>query len=396
MTFSEKIDEWIKEAEVRPGSALMILKLVAGRMRDLSERNEELLAENIALEDGTRVLEYQKRITYLEFQLDLLKRRMGVSDAAGLEPLPESASLNLLLYNANGRILRFELSKVEMESANLGRISGVLPENGELPRLLAVSSSEEVMLLFSSGRISTRGVSEIEAQRVDGNWDWDQAALPDEPHAGELLVCLTPLSRLPVSGFILQASRRGCVKKTMITISDQVLSNHYLGRGAIQKSDQPLEVTLSPKKARFVMVTFEGRVLALDVNDLSFAAEDRIKLNGMDYIVSAFVIDDDQSLLCLTQNGKIVQRDVVSLETGKTAAARGKVFIPPTRLEQGTRFVGAIPFRKTDRLAVLDAHGNLCLHLAQAVCGAGVIQPTEGVFVSIGLVPAVAEMRSGS
>ena len=39
MTFSEKIDEWIKEAEVRPGSALMILKLVAGRMRDLSERN---------------------------------------------------------------------------------------------------------------------------------------------------------------------------------------------------------------------------------------------------------------------------------------------------------------------------------------------------------------------
>jgi DNA gyrase/topoisomerase IV subunit A len=396
MTFSEKIDEWIKEAEVRPGSALMILKLVAGRMRDLSERNEELLAENIALEDGTRVLEYQKRITYLEFQLDLLKRRMGASEVAGLELLPESASLNLLLYNANGRILRFELSKVEMESANLGRISGELPENGELPRLLAVPSSEEVMLLFSSGRISTCGVSEIEAQKVDGNWAWDQAALPDEPHAGELLVCLTPLSRLPVSGFLLQASRRGCVKKTMITISDQVLSNHYLGRGAIQKSDQPLEVTLSPKKARFVIVTFEGRVLALDVNDLSFAAEDRIKLNGMDYIVSAFVIEDDQSLLCLTQNGKIIQRDATSLEVGKTAAARGQAFIPPTRMEQGTRFIGAVPFRKTDKLAVLDAQGNLCLYQAQAVCGAGVIQPIEGVFVSIGQVPSAAEMRSGS
>ncbi len=77
MTFAAKIDEWIKEAEVRPGSALMILKLVASRMRDLTERNEELLAENIALQDGSRVQEYQKRIAYLEFQLDLLKRRLA-------------------------------------------------------------------------------------------------------------------------------------------------------------------------------------------------------------------------------------------------------------------------------------------------------------------------------
>ena len=77
MTFSEKIDEWIKEAETRPGSALMVLKLVAGRMRDLTERNEEILAENISLQDGSRVLEYQKRIAYLEFQLDLLKRQLG-------------------------------------------------------------------------------------------------------------------------------------------------------------------------------------------------------------------------------------------------------------------------------------------------------------------------------
>ena len=77
-----KIDEWIQEVEARPGSAVAILKLIAGRLRDLSTRNEELLAENISLQDGSRVEDYKRRIAHLEFQLDLLKRRYGMDEAA--------------------------------------------------------------------------------------------------------------------------------------------------------------------------------------------------------------------------------------------------------------------------------------------------------------------------
>ncbi|HKI53907.1 MAG TPA: hypothetical protein VJ987_07260, partial [Anaerolineales bacterium] len=80
MAFNKKIDEWMKEAEEQPASAIAIVKLVANRLRQLTERNEELLAENIALENGTRVEEYQKQIAHLEYQLDLLKRRFGVDD----------------------------------------------------------------------------------------------------------------------------------------------------------------------------------------------------------------------------------------------------------------------------------------------------------------------------
>jgi predicted RNase H-like nuclease (RuvC/YqgF family) len=77
MSFTNKIDEWMKEAEERPESAVMIVRLIARRLRELTERDEELLAENIALQNGTRVEEYQKRIAHLEYQLDLLKRRFG-------------------------------------------------------------------------------------------------------------------------------------------------------------------------------------------------------------------------------------------------------------------------------------------------------------------------------
>src|SRR5688572_27268640 len=84
MSFTNKIDEWMKEAEERPESAVTIVKLVARRLRELTERDEELLAENIALQNGTRVEQYQKRITHLEYQLELLKRRFGVDGDASL------------------------------------------------------------------------------------------------------------------------------------------------------------------------------------------------------------------------------------------------------------------------------------------------------------------------
>ena len=385
MSFSDKIDEWIQEAETRPTSALMILKLVANRLRDLSERNEQLLAENIALQDGTRAQETQKRIAHLEYQLELLKRRLGGDTSALLlEQREETPVPVLLVYNAQGRILRIDIDSAQ---AALGRIAGKLAPEGELPRMLSMATHEEVLLLFTSGRISTRAVSEIPSAQPNAEWSWEQAALPDEPHAGERLACLMPLSRLALSDFFLQASRRGCVKKAPTSLAQSVLDNHYLGRGALQKADQPYEALLCAKKDRFALVTFEGRLLGLDVDALSYAAEERIKLENSDYVIAAFVPDSGQSILCITQNGKIVQRDSSFLELARSPATRGQVLIPPSRLDQGVRFVGAAALREDDRIAVLDAAGEITLHLAGAAAGAGSV-PTSGAVVALGVIPA--------
>ena len=397
MSFTNKIDEWMKEAEERPESAVTIVRLIARRLRELSERDEELLAENIALQNGTRVEEYQKRIAHLEYQLDLLKRRFGV-DEGMLEELPtqlvEAATPNLLVYNAQGRIFRIELNPRAVSGGNsdpkeLGRIMGEMVTNLEPPRVLTVPSNEEVILLYTSGRVSTYKVSDVPLVEPGGEWEWSQAALPDEPRGGEFMVSVTPFAHLPLSDFFLQISRRGCAKKTMTSMAQSILGNHYIGKGALQKSDQPFDLMLSHKKDRAAFVTYEGKVIAFDVDDLSYATEERIRLSATDYVIASFTTHADDALLCVTQTGKVIHRESKSIEPSKSSMAKGQALISPSRLEQGVRFMGAASVRDSDSVVVLDATGRINVHGAGPAAGAGSIE-AEGLILSIGVIQAKA------
>lgn len=390
-SLSHKIEEWMKEAEARPESAVTIVRLVAKRLNELTARNEELLTENIALQNGTRVEEYQKRIAHLEYQLDLLKRRFGTDESTFAE-LPvnraEVSTLSLLSYNTYGRLLRMELDSAVQAC---GRILDETLQSSEQPRLLAVPSNEEVLLLFTSGRVSTCAVGSISTVDLNSEWTWDNAALPDEPRAGEFLACVMPISHLPLSEFFMQVSRRGCVKKTMTSLAQSILGNHYLGKGALQKSDQPFDVTLSMKKDLYAFVSFEGKLIGLDVNELSYSAEDRIKMTASDYVIASFTPRSDESMLFVTQTGKVIHREYESLDLSKSPLAKGQALISPTKLEQGVRFIGAASVRDKDRVAVLDAKGNLRLHVAESIIGSGSIE-ADGLILSISVIPSEASL----
>jgi hypothetical protein len=198
-----------------------------------------------------------------------------------------------------------------------------------------------------------------------------------------------PLSHLPLSEFFLQVSRRGCVKKTMTSMAQSILGNHYLGKSTLQKSDQPFDVTLSRKKDLFGFVTLEGKLLGLDVDALPYSAEDRIRLTPSDYVIASCVPHPEEFLLFVTQTGKVIQRESDSLELSKSGLAKGQALISPARLEQGVRFIGAAAVRKQDRLVVLDATGSLSVHSAEALTGAGSIA-AGGLILSIGVIAAEA------
>ncbi len=388
MVFNKKIDEWMKEAEERPASAVVIVKLVANRLRELTERNEELLSENIALEHGTRVDEYRKQIAHLEYQLDLLKRRFGVDNLSSVEmpvaATTEVSTLSILIYNQRGRVFRVELSE---DAKEIGQIVGNIVGNDEPPRILAVPSNGEISLLFTSGRIETYPVSNIPTVKLGDKWKWDQAALPDEPRAGESLACISSFSHLPLSDHFLQISRRGCAKKNMTSMAQSILGNHYIGKGTLQKSDQPFDLMLCHKQDIAMFVTYEGKVIALDVDDLSYAIEERIKLSATDYVIASFIAHPDSTLLCITQNGKVIQRESRSTDTSKSSTAKGQALIPPSRLEQGVRFMGAAAVQDGGKIAVLDATGRLKVLEAASMTGAGSIE-ADSLILSIGRIQA--------
>jgi hypothetical protein len=201
---------------------------------------------------------------------------------------------------------------------------------------------------------------------------------------------MAPLSALPLSDFFMQVSRRGCVKKTMTSLAQSILGNHYLCKGALQKLDQPCDLTLCRKKDIFAFVTFEGHLLGLDVDNLPYSAEDRIRLTASDYVIASFVPHPGESMIFVTQTGKVIQRDVDSLELSRSPLAKGQALIPPVRLDQGIRFIGAASVAEGDRLAVLDAAGNVTIHSAKELAGAGSIEAggLTGVAVSIAVIPA--------
>jgi DNA gyrase/topoisomerase IV subunit A len=224
---------------------------------------------------------------------------------------------------------------------------------------------------------------------LGGAWDWSQATIPNEPRAGETLACIAPFSHLPLSDFFLQVSRRGCAKKTMTSMAQSILGNHYIGKGSIQKSDQPFDLMLARKKDRAGFVTYEGKVIGFDVDELSYATDERIRLTATDYVIASFTSPTDTTLLCVTQNGKVIQRENKNIELSKSSTAKGQALIPPSRLEQGVRFMGAAAVKESDSVIVLDAAGRLSVHEAGSMIGAGSIE-AEGWILSIGVIHAQA------
>jgi hypothetical protein len=170
-------------------------------------------------------------------------------------------------------------------------------------------------------------------------------------------------------------------------MAETVFENHYLGKGAVQRMDQPLDLTLCQKGEFFALVTHAGHLLGLDVDDLSYSVEERLKLDATDHVVAGFIIRPEEVLLCLTSTGKVISRSAGYIEPVKSSASRGQALISPARLEQGVRFIGAAPARETDRVALLDTAGNLSLYPQGDLTGAGLVR-TEVPLLAFAIIPS--------
>ncbi|HSF83389.1 MAG TPA: hypothetical protein VLA49_19280 [Anaerolineales bacterium] len=385
MITPEKIEEWIKEAEERPASAAHMLRFIANRLRELTERNEELLEENISLMTGKRVEEYEDRIAHLEYQLNLLKRQFG-----GELPAPErepqtpaaQATVSVLVYDLLGHLHRLELPLIELANGTvLGRLPGELSPEGSPARLLVVPSSEELLFIFTSGRVATRPVVEIPLYQPPEDHsqanEFTAAPIPVEPRAGERLACLAPISRISLAQNFIQISRKGYLKKIGTSMAQSILANHYIGTGIKAPPDQTFELALGGNEDRLALVSREGYLLGVAVKDLPFAVEEVMRLGTSDHLVAALPAPPPVSLLIMTQIGKIIHRTGDSLETATSFKLKGQPAFSRARREQGVRVAGAAAVSEEDWGVALHQDGRLSLHAVRELFGQGALE-TEG------------------
>lgn len=382
MITSEKIEDWLREVAERPESAPLIIQFISNRLRDLAAWNESLRAENLALISGNRVVEYEQRIAHLEYQLNLLKRQLGgeltEEEIRATGRTVQLETISLVVYDALGHVLRIVLDPgLLADGATIGRLQGQLDQSDEPPRLLAAPSSEELLFVFTYGRVAARPVESLAPVSPGEIWDWDGALIPETRRSKEMLACLTPIAPLALMEFFIQVSRRGYVKKIVTSMADTILSQHYIGSGAVLPVDKVFETLLCNKDGRMVLVSHEGYLMYLDAGRLPFTVEEVIRLGATDHLATALLCTPGKTLLIMTQIGKVIALDGEDLQVVQTFRTKGQPVFSSQRRAGGVRVVSASAVKETDWAVALHADGQITLHAISVLLGRGVL-PVHG------------------
>jgi len=369
-----QVEEWIREVQERPESAPAILREITKRLSELTEKNEALVSENIALRSGEKAADYERRIANLEYQLQLLKRQVGEPSLASPVILVET--LDLLIYNSEGRILRLslpaDLSQQERPYAQFAERQKLAA--GEV-KLLAVSSQEELLFVFDSGRVETRPASEVPTADRE-NLAWEQGAL-QEPRGSERLATILPIGKMALYEFCIQASRRGYVKKFRESFLETCITNANVGSGVVSASDKTFEMALCNPDDLLTLVSKEGSLVCVPIGPLPYMIEEAMRVGPLDHVLAAFILGGRPEFLAVTRNGKAFHREIDWLLPEDPARGQKRTILSKRRLESGMRIVGAAAVDDSDCAALVDQGGAVWLTAVEDVLGSGSVTGSQ-------------------
>jgi DNA gyrase/topoisomerase IV subunit A len=375
----DKIDEWIREVEQRPASAALIIQYIANRLAELSTREEELAAQNIELLSGRKVEEYENRIASLEYQLDLLKRQLGgevILPAKAPDIKHPKTMLNLLVYTPLGQVLRVEVDPAGITTGQtIATISSDARLEDMLPEVLLTSSQEELLFLFDSGRTVSLPVAHLPLLNA-GNLDWQMAFL-QEPRVKEQLASICPIGRMSLHELCIQFSRRGFVKKTKTTYLASHITENYVGTGVKLPADKTCGLVFAGRDELFIMVSREGHIFSMRVDQLPVAIDEVLRLGITDHIVTAFVAGQKTSVIFITHNGKAVHRDIGWFEPAGSFNTKGQLLLSRERREAGVRIIGAGACDDHEWGAILHSDGRLTIHQLGELVAAGSVPSSQ-------------------
>ncbi|MEM5774734.1 MAG: hypothetical protein AAGU05_06990 [Anaerolineaceae bacterium] len=330
-----KIKEWIEEIEQRPLAAPFIVRTLSARVIELDKINEELRVENLNLQSGKKIQEYERRIAELEYQIELLKRQINTGELS-VTPVEQPS---LLIYDSLGKVLVSDFSPAHLVA---GHVFASI-RHFEAPalddiHLLTANAADELLYLFDSGRIRTQRTGELIHTPADA-LDWGQAG-QIEMRSGERLIAIVPITEVPMLDGILQVSRKGYARFINQDYFSSFLSEKNIGRGIRAASDALFTLTPCRQDDVYVLATRAGYVSARQAGKLSITLQETIKFDMQDYLVGAFTIQPDQQLLIAAQNGEVYVQKNPWVDPADADGAKRRLLLAGARAG-GVSLVGA-------------------------------------------------------
>jgi DNA gyrase/topoisomerase IV subunit A len=229
-----------------------------------------------------------------------------------------------------GRVLAREVHAADLVSGEiLAAIKAEMSFDPEELRLLVVDPSEEILFVFDTGKVLSLSAEKIPL--VSSSELNQENVYQVELRSGERLIALVPVSQVPLVDYSVQISRRGLAKSITADYFQMFVTNRNIGTGVKSKSDRNFNLTLCNQDDIYVVVSSEGFLAAFSMDQFSVSAREVIKLGMNDFLVSSFIMREEQSLAVVTRAGDVFMQSANWLSAENATGSKRRLLLSKSK-----------------------------------------------------------------
>ncbi|MFM8979593.1 MAG: DNA gyrase subunit A [Planctomycetia bacterium] len=269
---------------------------------------------------------------------------------------PENVAVT---FSHAGYVKRTSLTEYRLQNRGGKGIIGTEAKDGDFAERLLVANTRDWLLLFTDrGRVHKEQVFALPEL---GRYAQGRALInyvPLEP--GEKIRAVLPISDLSAPGAIVFATRKGQVKRTLLSDFQNI---HRGGIIAIQlrDGDELISTCLADEQDEIVLVSAQGKSIRFALSEVRAMGRDTtgvrgIHLLGDDHVVAMERVDEKASLLCVFERGQ-AKRSAFAEYPPKGRAGQGVQNCSHEGLERNGPIVAAKAVLDGDEV-ILITHGG--------------------------------------
>lgn len=344
----------------------MRLRRLTGLERDkLEEEYENLIKEISRL---TEILANERLVLNIikeelleikEKYGDLRKTRiMPSADEINIEDMIEEEDIVITLTH-NGYIKRMPEGTYKPQRRGGKGIIGLTTKDEDFVENLFITSTHDTILFFTNlGKVFRLKAYEI----PEGGRQARGTAIINllNLEAGEKVHAVIPISNYDPKNNLIMATENGIIKKLSLENLQNIRKNGIIAI-TLREGDELISVKLTDGKKEIIMVTYEGKAIRFDENDVremgrTAMGVKAITLSETDKVVAMELIEDNSYLLVISELG---HGKKTKLEEYKIQNRGGKGLLTYSIKEKTGPLVSAKVVDDSDQIMMISNKGTI-------------------------------------